>query len=53
VSVGHVLEGSTSKPDRLDLATNKMLRPITLSRAPAATAIAAGGSQSSWKRIAR
>ncbi len=41
--IGYVLAGQTNKLDRLDPATDRMLRPITLSRAPDAMAIAPGG----------
>jgi len=41
--IGYVLAAQTSKLDRLDTATGRMLRPITLSTAPDAMAIAPGG----------
>src|SRR5262249_924419 len=40
---GYVLAGQTNKLDRLNPATDRMLRPVTLSRAPDAMAIAPGG----------
>jgi len=40
--IGYVLAGGTSKLGRLDTATDRMLRPVTLSTAPDAMAIAPG-----------